>query len=635
MTATADSGWPAYSGPGDLAAIEAVPLSDRRLPDTTYDLLVRAATTWPERRALRVLPDAERWEDPADAGFAELLADVHRVANVLRAYGVGRGDAVTVLSPNCADLVPVVLGAQLAGVVAPVNPALTVDHVQDLLTRSGSRVAVVAGPELDRKAWETGLELARRGVLRVLLVVRPTAAIGAGPALPAGSAAMRTDRVRYLREAMADVPADRFEGTAPTADDIASLFPTGGTMGTPKLAAHLHSNEVTDAWMIAADEELDEDAAVFAGLPLFHVNALVVTLLAPMFRGRTVVWAGPRGYREPALYAHFWQIVEHYGLCAMSAVPTVYAVLAACPVDADISTLRFAMVGASPLPAAVREAFETHTGVPLVEGYGLTEATCASARGFARHPRAGAVGRRLPYQRIKVVRIEEDGSRTDLPPGRVGNVVIAGPTVFPGYVTGRDAGGFVLDPMGRLVDGWLDTGDLGRLDPDGFLHLTGRAKDLIIRGGHNIDPQVIEDALLSHPEVTAVGAVGRPDEHAGEVPVAFVTLAPGATAGTEELTRWAADHVTEAAAVPKQVTVLQALPVTDVGKPYKLELRRLAALARFTAELRDVPGVRAVDAEIVDGAVLTSVTVDGAQAEAKAGEVLARFAVAYRIQVAR
>jgi fatty-acyl-CoA synthase len=169
--------------------------------------------------------------------------------------------------------------------------------------------------------------------------------------------------------------------------------------------------------MLAANSLLDEDSVLFAALPLFHVNALVVTLLSPLFKGQRVVWTGPHGYREPALYGEFWKIVASPRITAMSAVPTVYAVLAQCPVDADISSLRLAMVGASPLPEAVREGFEAHTGVRPVEGYGLTEATCASARSFPDAPVPGSVGQRLPHQRIEAVRIEDDGTRTVLPAG--------------------------------------------------------------------------------------------------------------------------------------------------------------------------------------------------------------------------
>ena len=168
-------------------------------------------------------------------------------------------------------------------------------------------------------------------------------------------------------------------------------------------------------------------------------------------------------------------------------------------------------------------------------------------------------------------------------------LAISGPTVFPGYVVDRGPDGPVLDGLGKLRDGWLDTGDLARVDDDGFVHLAGRAKDLIIRGGHNIDPAVIENALLAHPAVTAAQAVGRPDVHAGEVPVAFVTLAPGADTTPEELRAWAADHVPEQAAAPKAVTVLDALPVTHVGKPFKPALRAEATREAVAEALRGVP----------------------------------------------
>ena len=267
------------------------------------------------------------------------------------------------------------------------------------------------------------------------------------------------------------------------------------------------------------------------------------------------------------------------------------------------------MVGASPLPAAVRDAFQAHTGVPLLEGYGLTEATCASARSFPDAPRPGSVGQRLPYQRVQhpSTSSQTAAGRT-LPPGAVGVLAISGPTVFPGYVTGRDEDGHVLDGMGKLVDGWLDTGDLARIDEDGFVYLTGRAKDLIIRGGHNIDPAIIEDALLAHPQVTAAAAVGRPDVHAGEVPVAYVTLAPEATVTGDQLRDLAADRVAERAAAPKAVTVLDPLPVTAVGKPYKLALRADATRRAVADALAGFPGTQ-VDTAIDDGSVVTTVTV--------------------------
>jgi fatty-acyl-CoA synthase len=205
---------------------------------------------------------------------------------------------------------------------------------------------------------------------------------------------------------------------------------------------------------------------------------------------------------------------------------------------------------------------------------------------------------------VKVVDIDPvNETWRDVAPGEVGVLAISGPTVFPGYVVGHDGNGPVLDGLGKLVDGWLDTGDLARIDDEGFVHLTGRAKDLIIRGGHNLDPAPIEDVLLAHPGVTAAGVVGRPDRRSGEVPVAYVVLAAGAPVTEDELRAWAAGRVAEQAAAPKAVHVLDALPVTAVGKPYKLALRADAARRAVQDELDRLGVAGTVEAGVVDGSV--------------------------------
>jgi fatty-acyl-CoA synthase len=363
------------------------------------------------------------------------------------------------------------------------------------------------------------------------------------------------------------------------------------------------------------------------------VNALIVTVLAPLFRGLQVIWAGPQGYRDQTLFAHFWTLVERYRVTTMSAVPTVYSVLAGRPVDADISSLQFAVVGASPLPQAVRDEFESATGIRLVEGYGLTEATCVSALNFADQPRAGSVGQRLPYQHAKAVHVTADGDWVDLPADRVGVLTISGPTVFAGYVTDRTPDGPVLDDTGKLRNGWLDTGDLAWVDPQGFIHLVGRAKDLIIRGGHNIDPALIESVLLAHPAVTGAQAVGRPDLHAGEVPVAFVTLAPEAEATPEELRAWACERVPEQAAAPKAVTVLDALPLTLVGKPFKPALRAEATREAVAEALRGVPTVTGIRGLVEDGAIVVVIGLARGADETPVKEALDHFAITWRLEL--
>ena len=403
----------------------------------------------------------------------------------------------------------------------------------------------------------------------------------------------------YLDDVIAGQPAGLLAGAdLPTADDLAAFVHTGGTTGAPKVAAHTHANQLACGRGIAECSGLAAGEGMLGGLPLFHVNALIVTGIAPMFSGARVVWPGPAGYRDKALYARFWTIVEHYRITAMSAVPTVYGTLAQVPVDADISSLRVPIVGASPLPSSVREAFAAHTGRHLLEGYGLTEATCASTWTRPGEERPGSVGRVLPGQQIKAVRIGGDGSWTDCAPGETGVLVIGGPAVFAGYVTDPALGGPRVSREGIVRDGWLDTGDLGSVDADGFVSLTGRAKDLIIRGGHNIDPRVIEEALLRHPAVTAAAAVGRPDRHSGEIPVAYVVPAGPGRFDEAELLAWAATTIDEPAARPKRIYPVTEIPVTAVGKQFKPALTADAAVRAITDALdaADLPDARATAA---------------------------------------
>jgi fatty-acyl-CoA synthase len=591
--------WPSFHGPSDLSAVERVPLSERGLPASTYELVRRAALLWPDRPAVSVLPDAESFHTPSVRTFAELAADVHRAAGVLAELGVRRGDAVAVVSVNCAEMLPLLLAAEAVGIYAPINPGLTVEHATELVRRSGAQVIVASGPDLDPEVWGRAREIADQTGARALLALRPTAAPEQAASLePLGGTA-----VGYLAEAMARADDSALPAPPPGPDDIASYLHTGGTTGAPKLAARTHANEVSNAWMTRASDILDRDSVIFAALPLFHTNALVVTVLGPLIKGQHVVWAGPLGYRDIPLFQAFWKIVEHYRIAAMSGVPTIYAVLAQVPVDADISSLKMPIVGAAPLPPAVAAAFEARTGVALCEGYGLTEGTCASALSWPGARRPGTVGQRLPYQEACTVAIDEaTGAWTFLPEGEVGTLVLRGPNVFAGYLV-RTESGTELHADGKLKDGWLDTGDLAAVDADGFIRLAGRAKDLIIRGGHNIDPASIEDALMEHPEVTGVAAVGRPDPHSGEVPMAFVTVTAGSRVMPDELEAWAADHAPERAAAPRHVEIVDEIPLTAVGKPYKPELRRRAAEQAARAAVAETGLADQVQAVLIDGAL--------------------------------
>jgi fatty-acyl-CoA synthase len=592
------------------------------MPTSTYQLLLDAAHAWPDAVATQWIPDPARYTDCLTWTYTDLARRVTQIANALTGLGVRRADAVTLCGVNTSMLYAATLAAQAVGIAAPVNPVLSGEHLTQLMRRTGSRVVVAAGPEQDEARWHRLLGVWADVGVRAVVVLRPDGATGDPPVLPSIPGMV----LAYLDELIDGWPADRLVGAQPPApDDLAAFVHTGGTTGAPKVAAHTHANELACARDIALATGLAPGEAMLGGLPLFHVNALLVTGLAPMFAGLRVVWPGPAGYRNPDLYARFWKIVEHYRIAAMSAVPTVYATLSRVPIDADISSLRLPVVGASPLPLSVRDAFAAHTGRRLLEGYGLTEATCATTFTPPGGERTGSVGRVLAGQQIKAVHIGADGSWTDCTPGEVGVLVIGGPTVFAGYVTDPAQGGPRASRDGVVHDGWLNTGDLGRVDQNGFVYLTGRAKDLIIRGGHNIDPRVIEEGLLSHPTVRAAAAVGRPDRHAGEVPVAYVVPADPDRFDEDELHAWAATTIGEAAARPKRIHPVAEIPTTEVGKQYKPALIADAAARAVSDTLADagIP-VRSVSAHHQNGHLV--VTVAGADPE-QVREAVAGFAL--------
>ena len=605
------------------------------LPELTYQLLLDAAGAWPDGVATQWIPDPSDYTRCLAWTYAELAATVTQIANALTALGVRRTDAVTLSSVNTSMLYAATLAAQAVGIAAPVNLALSGERIAELIRRTGSRVLVAAGPELDPQSWPRLLEVARQEGMTAVLALRPDGARGAPPALgPAGDAPAdgtpngRAPAVAYLDELIAGQPDSHLAGAdLPAAGDLAAFVHTGGTTGAPKVAAHTHANQLACGRGISLCSGLAAGEGMLGGLPLFHVNALIVTGIAPMFSGARVVWPGPAGYRDRALYARFWKIVEHYQIAAMSAVPTVYGTLAQVRVDADISSLRVPIVGAAPLPSSVREDFAAHTGLHLLEGYGLTEATCASTWTRPGEERPGSVGRVLPGQQIKAVRIG-DGSWADRAPGETGVLVIGGAAVFAGYVTDPGLGGPRVSREGVVHDGWLDTGDLGMVDAGGFVYLTGRAKDLIIRGGHNIDPQVIEDGLLRHPAVRAAVAVGRPDRHSGEVPVAYVVPADPGRFEEAELLAWASTAIDEPAARPKRIYPMTEIPVTTVGKPFKPALLADAAVRAITEALTAAGVADArVTAAYEDGRLV--VTVTGADPD-RVQDAVAGFALTVR-----
>lgn len=569
--------FPAVDTASKLREVEAVPFAERVIPRTTWSILERAAQQHPNELANIWVPDPAQPEQRITYTFSELLQAATRYANLFTELGVGRNDAVALLTPNLSRFLPAMLGAQAVGIVAPINPTFDGERIATLLHTTGTKVIIAAGPEFGEDRWKALTSQVHRVGVTAVLALRPDNAVGEGPDL--GTAPGVT--LNYLDDAAAESSPHQLSVAPPQPESIASFFHTGGTTGAPKVAAHTHENEAFVAWNIVTAANLSGADRILAGLPLFHVNGVMVTGLSPILAGTPSVWPGPLGWRDPALLRNLWRLVEEFGITTMSAVPTVYTQLAMLPVDADISTLRTPVVGAASLPKSVGRKFAEHTGIQLQEGYGLTEAVCASSFTVHGNGKPGSVGQRLPYQQMVAAAIDETGAATHLPAGELGEILISGPAVFAGYVQ-RTPEGFTLD-RSSVVDGWLRTGDLGYVDADERVWITGRSKDLIIRGGHNIDPSVIEEALLTHPNVTSAAAIGRPDQHSGEVPIAYVTV--NEQYGGEDLVAWAAQHIDEPAARPQTVEVLADLPLTIIGKPFKPELRARAIASLLSARL--------------------------------------------------
>ena len=553
----------------DVRRLEQAPLAEAVTVQSTYALFRNSANAFGDKTALTFLTTGNPADAPIRWSYRTLLTGIHQTANMLHALGVGPGDAIGVLLPACLEYHLALWGGEAAGIVQPLNPLLTDEKTLSLLRASGARVLIAYGSDDESGIWSKAMRIRdRMPSLIAVLRVPPHDETSAPIALP--------ERVADFNRLRAAQPDDRLASDREIgATEIAAYFHTGGTTGSPKLARHSHGAQVFTAWSSVMMTGINRNDVVINGYPLFHVAGVLPGSLASLSAGLEVVIPTPSLMRNREVIANYWRLVQTHRATILSAVPTVLAALANVPIgDADISTLRYCRTGAAPLPPELAERFKRVTRLHVHESLGMTEtAGISSITPLGVEGPAGCVGFPLPYSRVRIVALDAGGeaSGCDVAPGEVGVVLFKSPNVFSGFV------GPEGDAKAFTADGWLVTGDLGFIDREGRLNLCGRSKDLIIRSGHNIDPKVIEDALGAHPAVQLCAAVGAPDAYAGELPVAFVTLLPGAAATADELLAFAAKGVDEAPARPKTVTILERMPMTNVGKIYKPELRALAA----------------------------------------------------------
>lgn len=534
----------------------AMPLQQRLPGDSVYDVLVHAAEVHRDRTALTMVMTGDDDERARSVSFPELLGLVRQTANLLSDLG-GVRPGVAFMLPTLIETHAVLWAAETVGYAVPINFLLQPDHIRGLLEASDATVLVTLGPHPQLDIWEKSLELKRQIPDLILVRVAPP---GTTP----------VEGVIDYFDVIGDQPADRLVFDSPGhGDDVAAYFHTGGTTGVPKLAAHSHNGQLAAAFGCAALINLGPDDVITGTLPMFHVAGTILMGISTFIAGSEIVLMSPAGLRNPAMVEGFWRICERYGVTLAGGVPTSIGAIAEVPLDgADISSVRGGLTGASSLPVAVSEKFEAMTGKRLNEIYGMTEASgLISCNPFEGEGGAGSVGLRLPYTKVTVRRLDEDGTLGDpCDVDEVGVLTIGGPTVSPGY---RDE----KQNVGTFIDGQLNSGDLAYTDADGRVYIAGRSKDLIIRSGHNIDPLMIENTLQRHPAVAVAAAVGMPDSYAGELPVCYVQLFPDVTVTEEELRAFAEAEISERPAWPKDIRIVDAIPMTAVGKIFKPFLR--------------------------------------------------------------
>ena len=596
----------------------------RRIGEAPYDTfmphrrilaaLEHTAARHPQRVALTAidLPDPQapvrRWT------YSALAQDVRRAANLFHALANG-APRVALLMPPMAETHLALWGAETAGVACPINHQLNADHIADLVRACGANILVALGPapdlDIDAKAQAVQAQCpALRSVLRV----------AADPHLPL-PALSGNERDFHVELAAHDGARLAFDEPDLA---LAALFHTGGTTGAPKLAQHTHANQLHSAWGAACMYGTQPTDVILNGFPLFHVAGAFVFGLSTLLAGGEIVLPTRLGLRNTAFMQRFDEFVEAFGVTLLAGVPTVIAALLAQNLSSDrLRSVRAMLTGGSPLPDELAAAFEARHAIPVRNILGMTEcAGVISIEPLASPRTPGSCGLPLPYTQVSVQ--AADGG--EAAPGDSGILRVRGPNVSPGYTDPRrDAGTF--------DDGWLSSGDIGHLDAEGRVFVTGRSKDVIIRGAHNIDPGLIESVLLRHPAVMMAAAVGEPDAYAGELPVAFVALKPGAHATPDELVAFAAPLIAERPAMPKRIHIVPSLPMTAVGKVYKPALRAQAARQALLAQLEAKAlgaSVRVVVNESVGGLAVGFFVCD-ATAESAVRELMKPFALTYTV----
>jgi long-chain acyl-CoA synthetase len=453
------------------------------------------------------------------------------VAGLLHERGLEPGDRVGIMMPNVAEVPVVYYGILRAGgIVVPMNPLLKAREAGHYLRDSGAGLVF---------AWHGFADEARGG------------------AEQAGAELIVVDEAGF--PGLLDAASPVADVTDRRSEDTAVILYTSGTTGQPKGAELTHGNLISNTDVARTDiVRAQPDDVIFGGLPLFHVFGQTVALNVAVASGACLTLL-PRF--DPA---HALRIIAGHGVTIFEGVPTMYVALLHQPdrPDYDTAALRTCVSGGAALPVEVLRGFEEAFGVPVLEGYGLSETSpVASFNHPGRERKPGSIGTPIRDVQMRVV----DGGDHEVPPGEVGEIVIRGPNVMKGYWQRPEA------TAEAIRGGWFHSGDLARVDEDGYFYIVDRKKDMIIRGGYNVYPREIEEVLYEHPAVAEAAVVGLPHPALGEEVGAAVALKPGTTVTAEELRDYVKGQVA-AYKYPRHVWIVDRLPKGPTGKIQKRDI---------------------------------------------------------------
>lgn len=525
-----------------------------------FEFLRSAAKKYPDKTAI-VYFDRELTYKELD-----VLSD--KFATALADFGVKKGDKVAIFLPNVPQFIISYYGALKAGaIVTAISPLYKEREVEHQLNDSEAETMVVLDLlyPIVEKVWEktrlrnvivTGLKDYMpkfKAVLGSLLKKIPSRKIEPRP------------NVYFFTELMAKYEAKPPKVEINPKEDLAALQYTGGTTGIAKGAMLTHMNLVSNAVMCNEWLQANQgEETVLAVLPLFHIYGMTTGMNAPIyFAGRIVLL--PRF--DPV---SVFQVIQKYRVTVFCGAPTMYAMLLAHPdlKKYDCTSIKFCISGAAPLPPEVQKRFMEVTGGVLVEGYGLTESSpvthCNPLDKTMKTVKVGSIGIPWPDTDAKIVDIET--GEKELSPGEIGELIVNGPQVMKGYWKMPE------ETADVLRNGWLYTGDIGKMDEDGYFYITDRKKDLIKYKGYSVYPRELEDVLYEHPAVKLCGVIGKPDPVSGEIPKAFVVLKEGMAATEEELMKFVNEKVAPYKAI-RELEIRKELPLSAVGKVLRRVLR--------------------------------------------------------------